>query len=166
MSVFEGLGKRLSATGKITVVTAKKFAGSAKTSASISEEKKKIDGAYREIGRLYYDKFKDCPDPDLRELIGIIRTAKENIEEAKKEQEERNIASQNKMEQIRSELEDEMLRKFDEEHPPAGNYNGDPEGVPYTGSEEYREDKMTDADVQMQNQDASEGSKMGRRIDL
>lgn len=85
MSFFDEIGKKLSHTGQMAVQKTKEMADVAKLNSNISDEEKKINNAYYQIGQLYVDLHSDDFEPDFEVLITQLKEAQNNVESLKKQ---------------------------------------------------------------------------------
>ncbi|MDR1028663.1 MAG: zinc ribbon domain-containing protein [Clostridiales Family XIII bacterium] len=80
MGIFDDVGKKITTTGNSALQKTKEMAETMKINSRISSEQAGIDSAYREIGRIYFEKFGDNPDGSMEQYISSIRRANENIQ--------------------------------------------------------------------------------------
>lgn len=83
MAFFDQLGQRLTQTSQGAVKRTKDMAETVRLNNAITDEGKKIEAAYRELGRLYYERFADACDPALQAPVAEIRRAEASIREMK-----------------------------------------------------------------------------------
>ncbi|MCQ2540266.1 MAG: zinc ribbon domain-containing protein [Acetatifactor sp.] len=83
MAFFDGLGKKLTDAGQATAQKAKDLAEIAKQNSAISDEEKKINAAYLQIGKMYVEKFGETADGDFAALIADIALSGAKIAECK-----------------------------------------------------------------------------------
>ena len=57
MAFFDQLGQKLTQTSQDAVKKTKDMAEAVRLNSAVADEGKKIEAAYREIGRLYYERF-------------------------------------------------------------------------------------------------------------
>ena len=81
MAFFDNLGKKISQAGQTAVQKTKEMADIAKLNSSISDEEKKIDNSYREIGKLYVSLHDEEHEAAFAELIAGIHDAEKKISE-------------------------------------------------------------------------------------
>ena len=79
MAFWENLGKKASETTAKAIQQAKDFAEVTKLNGLISDEEKKIDGIYRELGKMYIEIHRCDPDEKLAELVAQIVEAEQAI---------------------------------------------------------------------------------------
>lgn len=83
MAFFNDLGKKLSQAGQATVQKTKELADVAKLNSMISDEEKRINNAYTEIGKLYVELHESDNEEAFTALIESIRQANEKIADLK-----------------------------------------------------------------------------------
>ncbi len=81
MAFFDDLGKKISKAGQSAVQKTKELADIAKLNSSISDEERRIDDSYREIGKLYDSLRGSDPEVDFAPLIASVRESEEKIKE-------------------------------------------------------------------------------------
>ena len=79
MAFWENLGKKASETTAKAIQQAKDFAEVTKLNGLISDEEKKIEGIYRELGKMYIEIHRCDPDEKLSELVAKIAEAEQAI---------------------------------------------------------------------------------------
>lgn len=85
MAFFDELGKKISQTGQRAVQKTKEMADVAKLNSNITEEEKKINNAYYQIGQLYVSKHEEDAEDEFRILIEQLKESQKKIEELKKQ---------------------------------------------------------------------------------
>lgn len=85
MAFLDELGKKISQAGQSAVQKGKELADIAKINSAVSDEKKKIDSNYREIGKLYFSLHGEDPDVDFAAMIAAIHESKNRIAEYKQQ---------------------------------------------------------------------------------
>lgn len=80
---FDSLSDKFGSVGKEIGEKAKVVAEAAKLRASITAEEVKIKEHYYQLGRQYYEQFKDAPDAECIGIIDSINAANERIAEYK-----------------------------------------------------------------------------------
>lgn len=85
MAFFDEIGKKLSHTGQMAVQKTKEMADVAKLNSSISDEEKKINNAYYQIGQLYVDLHSEDFEPNFEVLITQLKESQNNVENLKKQ---------------------------------------------------------------------------------
>lgn len=83
MSFFEQMGQKLTQTSQDAVKKTKDMAEVVRLNNAVSEEQKKIENIYREIGKLYYEHFADKEEEIFREGIAEIRRSEASIQDMK-----------------------------------------------------------------------------------
>ena len=81
MAFFGDFSKKISATSQTVVQKAKGMADISNLKSSISDEQKKIDKYYQSLGKLYYELKGNTPEPELEELVAMIRSSYFRIDE-------------------------------------------------------------------------------------
>lgn len=81
MAIFGDISKKISATSQNVVQKAKGMADITGLKGQISDEQKKIEKYYQNLGKLYYDLKQGEPDPELQELVALIKNSYYKIEE-------------------------------------------------------------------------------------
>lgn len=79
LAFLDDLGKKLSQAGQSAVQKTKEMADVAKLNSSISDEEKRIDNSYLEIGKLYVARHGEAPEADFDSLIAAIHESEEKI---------------------------------------------------------------------------------------
>ena len=85
MSFFEDIGKRISEAGQGAARKTRDIADSARSSIMISDEEKKINGLYAELGRAYYEKYAAAEDCEFFEAVRSINEANSRIRELRQQ---------------------------------------------------------------------------------
>jgi rubrerythrin len=80
MGLFDDVGKKFTETGSNAIQKTKDMAETVRINNLISREQSVIDGAYREIGRIYFEKFGSNPDESLEQYIASIQEANGHIQ--------------------------------------------------------------------------------------
>ena len=85
MSVFEDFGKKISSASQEAIAKTKDFADVAKLKSSVSDEEHKINAAFTEMGKMYFETHSD----DFEECFGTYFTSiwesQERIKEYEKQ---------------------------------------------------------------------------------
>lgn len=81
MAFFDDLGKKLSQAGQTAVQKTKEMADIAKLNSAISDEEKRIDGSYLEIGKLYVSLHDAEHEADFDGLIAAIHESEGKIKD-------------------------------------------------------------------------------------
>ena len=84
MAFLGDISKKISATGQTVVHKAKGMADITGLKSQISDEQRKIDKYYQNLGKLYYDLQHKDPIPELQELVALIRNSYYKIDELNK----------------------------------------------------------------------------------
>ncbi|MGN0510029.1 MAG: zinc-ribbon domain-containing protein [Lachnospiraceae bacterium] len=84
MAFFDDIGRKLSATSQTMVNKAKGAADITGLKVQISNEEKKLEMYYRNLGKTYYELQKECAEPQVQELVDLITKSFEKIEETKR----------------------------------------------------------------------------------
>ncbi len=84
MSFLDNISKTIVDVGQSTLKKGKGVMDSAKYNSMISDEEKKIQKLFEEIGTKYYENFSDSADEMFSQLIADIKACKEKIEEYSK----------------------------------------------------------------------------------
>lgn len=79
MAFFDDLGKKLSNASQSAVQKTKDMAEVAKLNGQISDEEKKINGYYSQIGKLYMQLHRDDFGAEFAELVNAIKQAEAKI---------------------------------------------------------------------------------------
>lgn len=85
MAFFDELGKKISQAGQSAVQKGKELADIARINSAVSDEERKIDDNYREIGKLYCSLRGENPDVDFAAMIAAIRESEGKIVEYKQQ---------------------------------------------------------------------------------
>ncbi len=83
MAFFDDLGKKLTQAGQGAVAKGKEIADVAKLNSQVSDEEKKMNNAYQEIGKKYVELHRSEADPEFAGLITSIDEADARIKELK-----------------------------------------------------------------------------------
>lgn len=81
MAIFGDISKKISATSQNVVQKAKGTADIMALKGQISDENKKIEKYYHNLGKMYFDIKQDDPEPELQELVGLIKNSYRRIGE-------------------------------------------------------------------------------------
>ena len=79
MSFFEGIGKKLAQSGQEAAQKAKNTAEVIKLNSMISDEEKRINNLYIQIGKLYYEVYGENPEEQFAQFITDINDCKAKI---------------------------------------------------------------------------------------
>lgn len=85
MSFFNDLGKKISQTSQDAVNKTKAMTETTKLNGAINDCKRKIELAYKEVGRFYCEKYMDDPNPEIAEQVNLVKQLNEKIEELQME---------------------------------------------------------------------------------
>ena len=83
MGFLDSIGKTISDVGQSTLQKGKGMMDVAKYNSMISDEEKKIQSLFGEIGELYFNEHSEAPDEIFSQFIQDIKSSKEKIEEYK-----------------------------------------------------------------------------------
>lgn len=81
MAFFDDLGKKISQAGQNAVQKGKELADIARINSAISDEERKINDSYCEIGKLYFSLRGENPDVDFAALVAGIHESGNKIAE-------------------------------------------------------------------------------------
>ena len=85
MAFFEDIGKKLSQSSQGAVQKTRAFADVARMNSAISDEEKKINNAYFQIGKMYAELHPEDYEEDLASLIGAVHASEQRIRALKKQ---------------------------------------------------------------------------------
>ena len=85
MEFFNGIGKKITQTGQGVVQKTKDTAEIIKLNGAISDEEKKVNNAYFQIGQLYFSKYRDNADEDFSFLVEQVNNSLSQIEDLKQQ---------------------------------------------------------------------------------
>lgn len=85
MDFFNGIGKKITQTGQGVVQKTKDTAEIIKLNGAISDEEKKVNNAYFQIGQLYFSKYRDNADEDFSFLVEQVNNSLSQIENLKQQ---------------------------------------------------------------------------------
>lgn len=85
MAFFDDLGKKLSQAGQTAVQKTKEIADIARINGMISDEEKRIDNNYYQIGKLYVAMHQNDFESDFAGMIMAIREAEAKIKDYKQQ---------------------------------------------------------------------------------
>lgn len=85
MELIDTIVKTISGVSQTTIKKGKDVKNIAKLNLTISDEERKIDRNYMEIGRLFYEMHKDDCEKEFAELIVSIDESKEKIKQCNEE---------------------------------------------------------------------------------
>ena len=81
MNLFDVIQEKISATGNVVAKKTMDIADLTKASIKLATEEEKLDKVFSEVGKVYYEQYKDDPDVKLKGYIAQIELMKEQIEE-------------------------------------------------------------------------------------
>lgn len=81
MAFFEDLGKKITQTSQGVVQKTKDTAEVIKLNGMISDEEKRINNLYAQIGKQYFELHFEAPEPALQSFVLEIKEAKSSIED-------------------------------------------------------------------------------------
>lgn len=79
MAFWDDLSKKASAATSKAMQKAQDLSETAKLNSMISDEERRIDAAYSQIGKLYVELHREDGEEAFSELLGVIRDAEEKI---------------------------------------------------------------------------------------
>lgn len=79
MAFFDDIGKKISQTGQDMVQKTKDTAETMRLNSAISDEEKRIQSLYLEIGKRYFELHADDYDPQLEEPVLCVKEANTKI---------------------------------------------------------------------------------------
>lgn len=79
MAFFDDLGKKITQASQAVSQKSKDFSDVAKLNSAISNEEKKLQSNYYQLGRLYVSKHSEDFEPDFAALINSIKESEKNI---------------------------------------------------------------------------------------
>lgn len=79
-AMFDQLGKKISDVAEATVHKSKELADSAKTNMAISGEEREINKDFMELGRWYYQNYREQPAEGATALVADITARYQQIE--------------------------------------------------------------------------------------
>lgn len=83
MDFFQKIGNTLSNTGKDIAKKTKDISDISKLNHEITKNQEAIEKTYSKIGKLYFEKYSEVDNPDLKELCTEIKDANTKIAELK-----------------------------------------------------------------------------------
>lgn len=81
MNILDMLQEKLSATGNIVAKKTMDIADLTKASIRLASEEEKLEKVFADIGRIYYEQYKDDPDVKIKGYIAQVELMKEQVEE-------------------------------------------------------------------------------------
>lgn len=86
MAFFDDIGRKISDIGQGAARKTREIADSARTGAAISDEERKINSYYMQLGKLYYAHYADKAEGDLAQLVDSIKASNERIASLREEE--------------------------------------------------------------------------------
>lgn len=83
MSFLNNLGQKISDVSQTTIKKTKDLADTAKLNLNISEEERKIDTAYEQIGKWYVEKHREDAEEDVKTWLDAIAISEARIKECR-----------------------------------------------------------------------------------
>lgn len=107
MAFLDELSKKLSGVSRVAVRKAKEVTDIGGLKIQIADENRKLNKVYENLGREYFDLYKDSPDEDLAGLVAQIKNALMKIEGLQEDisRVEAESAAQDEADRIRREAE-------------------------------------------------------------
>lgn len=81
MNILDLLQEKLSATGNLVAKKTMDIADLTKASVRLASEEEKLEKVFAEIGKIYYQQYKDDPDVKIKGYIAQVELMKDQIEE-------------------------------------------------------------------------------------
>ena len=85
MAFLDGIGKKLSQAGQTAVQKTREMTDIARINGLISEEEKKVNNNYYQIGKLYVAKYQTNYESEFAGMISVIRDSEMKIKEYKQQ---------------------------------------------------------------------------------
>lgn len=85
MAFFDEISKKITSAGEGAVNKGKAFADVSRLNSAISEEEKKIDSLYLQIGKLYTTLHSQDCDAELRSMVNAVLSSQQKISELKQQ---------------------------------------------------------------------------------
>lgn len=85
MAFFDDLGKKISKASQSVMDKGKELADITKINLAISDEEKKLDEAYKKLGKLFVEKIGDRAEGDFAELVSEAKAAVSKIDELRQQ---------------------------------------------------------------------------------
>ena len=79
MGFLDDFSKKISSASQEAIAKTKDFADITKLNSNISDEKNKINAAYKEIGKMYFEAHSEDFEESYGELVGNIKASLEKI---------------------------------------------------------------------------------------
>lgn len=81
MGFFDDISKKVSDVGQKTLQKTREVSDTVKLNSQISDEEKRINNTYCEIGKLYFQKHADDAEDAFMEMFQVVRDAEQKINE-------------------------------------------------------------------------------------
>lgn len=85
MSFFNDFGKKISSGSQEAIAKAKDFADVAKLNSNISDEERRINANFTEIGKMYFESHKDDFDEMFADQFTSIKECQEKIKDLQRQ---------------------------------------------------------------------------------
>ncbi len=85
MAFFDDIGKKISQAGQNAVQKTKDMTEVVKINSSISEEEKKINSIYNEIGRLYASLHEEDAEPVFADKIAAVKASEKAVADMRRQ---------------------------------------------------------------------------------
>lgn len=85
MSFIDDLTQKLTQTGQSAIQKTKGYAETVKINSRVSEEERKLNGIYQQIGKLYCSTHSESCEPEFSELLADVASAEKNIAELREQ---------------------------------------------------------------------------------
>ena len=79
MAFFDNLGRKMSEAGQKVIQKTGEMSDTSRLNAQISDEEKKINAAYLQIGKLYASVHRNDPEPDFAALVESVGQSEQTI---------------------------------------------------------------------------------------
>ena len=81
MAFYEGLSNKIARTSQSAVQKTKEYSDVSRLNAEISDLERQIETSYFQIGKLYYEKHAQNPDPEYAAFVSMIQDGQKQIEQ-------------------------------------------------------------------------------------
>ena len=85
MNFIDDLTQKLTQTGQSAIQKTKEYAETVKLNSRISDEERKLNGIYQQIGKLYCSLHSDSCEPEFSELLAEVAAAEKNINDLREQ---------------------------------------------------------------------------------
>lgn len=85
MNFIDDFTQKLTQTGQSAIQKTKEYAESVKINSRISDEERKLNGIYQQIGKQYCISHQESCEPEFSELLGKVKTVEKNIAELREQ---------------------------------------------------------------------------------